>query len=342
MKTQYLVKEYEKVREDSVEFQRYRLEAEIEKKRFAYENALYEQRMAQKHMREFWESIQIAALWAFGAVFFPFFTLQMENVSRIIAIISWTACPFFVVWALICFVYTLGKIKFGFCYRGRKRALEQEDIFVGQKALELHKLEVELNKYAEKWEEVSLEERRTKEEDPESERQIEERQQQMRIHTIQVQLNRLRKESKNLKIQVENLTREESILTEKEQRHRRLLIGSLLGEGIGIILLGMPVIFVEVACSAWCLLSPPFVIFPALCLWFHAKMELSAGDELWLNRLFFRFFYENSFQRRREHLLENIVEKQKKIEQLEQEMKTLSVKKNFGVRDTLKKGGKCF
>lgn len=330
MKTQYLVKEYEKVREDSVEFQRYRLEADIEKKRFDYENALYEQRMAQKRMREFWENIQIAALWAFGAFFFPFFTLQMENVSRIIGIISWTVCPFFVIWAVICLGYTLKKIKFGFSYRERKRALEQEDIFVGQKALELHKLEVELHEYEEKWEEVSLKERRPEEEDPESERQIEERQQQMRIHTIQVQLNRLRKESKNLKIQVENLTREESILIEKELRHRRLLIGSLLGEGIGIILLGMPVTFIEVACSSWCLLLPPFVIFPAMCLWFHAKMELSAGEELWLNCLFLRYFYENSFQKRRENLLENIVEKQKKIEQLEQEMKTLSVKSISG------------
>lgn len=330
MKTRYLVKEYEKVREDSMEFQRYRLEAEIEKKRFAYENALYEQRMAQKHMREFWESIQIAFVWAFGAVFFPFFTLQMENVSRIIGIISWTVCPFFVIWAVLCFGYTLRRIKFGFCYRERKRALEQEDIFVGQKALELHKLEVELNKYAEKWEEVSLEECRPKEEDSEAERQIEERQQQMRIHTIKMQLNRLRKESKNLKTEVENLTKEESVLKEKEQRHRRFLIGSFLGEGIGLILLGMPVTFIEVACSSWCLLLPPFVIFPVLCLWIHAKMELSAGEELWINRLFFRFFYENSFQKRREHLLEMIVQKQKKMEQLEQEMKTLSVKRISG------------
>lgn len=41
MAIEYLVREYEKTREDSWEFQKYQLESEIEKKRFAYENALY-------------------------------------------------------------------------------------------------------------------------------------------------------------------------------------------------------------------------------------------------------------------------------------------------------------
>lgn len=333
MAIEYLATEYEKVREDSWEFQKYQLESEIEKKRFAYESALYEQRMAQKRMQDFWQSIQIGGLWAFGILFFPFFTIQLENVSRLIAVLSWAACPFLVGWALVCLLYTLGKVKFGFSYKERKRALEQEDILVGKKALELHKLELELKKYPEPLAEVSSKECLQPQNDElclEHERACQERQRQMRLHVLRMQLDRANRVEKTLETEMDSLEKEESILREKERKHRRFLIGSLLGEGIGLVFLGIPVIFIEVACSAWCLLLPPFVIFPVLCLWFRARMELSAGEELWLNRVFLHYFYENSFQKRREDVVEKIVQQQKKIEELEQEMLLLASKSVSG------------
>lgn len=327
MAIEYLTTEYEKVREDSWEFQKYQLNAEIEKKRFDYENALYEQRMAQKRMQDFWQSIQISGLWVFAIFFFPFFTIQLENVSRIIAVLSWAFCPFVVVWAFICLVYNLGKIKFGFSYKQRKRELEQEDIFVGKKALELHKLEMKARKYLYEWAEVSLKEKMQQQKEnvcPEYERQMEERQRQMRLQALRMQLDRANRVEKKLETELEILMNEESILQEKELRYRKFLIGSMLGEVVGLVFLGVPVTFIEVLCSALCLLMPPFVIFPAMCSWFRAKMELCAGEELWLNRVFLHFFYENSFQKRREDVVGKIVQQQKKIEELKQEMSLLA------------------
>lgn len=343
MAIEYLTKEYEKVRGDSWTFQKYQLESEIEKKCFDYENTLYKQKMAQKRMQDFWQSIQIGGLWAVGILFFPFFTIQLENVSRLIAMLSWVACPFLIGWALVCFVYTLGKIKFGFSYKERKRALEQEEILVANKALELHKLELELKKYSEPVEVSSKEciQMQNEELCLEHEREREERQRQMRLHVLRMQLGRANRVEKMLETEIESMEKEENILREKELTHRRFLIGSLLGEGIGLIFLGIPVLFIEVACSAWCLLLPPFVIFPVLCLWLRARMELSAGEELWINRVFLHYFYENSFQKRRQDVIEKIVQQQKEIEELEREMSRL-VSKSISGCEMLKKNKEKF
>lgn len=325
MRTRFVISEYEKTREDSLEFRKYQLESEIEKKRFAYESALHEQKVAQKHMREFWQNVQIGGLWAFGVVFFPFLTLQLERFSRITGVLSLTACPFVVIWALICFFYTLGKIKFGFCYKERKQVLEQADILVGNQALELHKLELDMENYSASQKENVLKEE--EEENPEVEREREIRLRQMRQQVIRIQIDRAKKVKKSLENELENIMEEENILTAKEQRHRRFLIGSLIGEGIGLVFLGVPGNFIRVACISWCLLLPPFVIFPILCFWLRAKMELSVGEDLWCNQVLFSFLYENSFQKKREAVTEKIVQQQEKIDQLEQERSRLLLDK---------------
>jgi len=129
---------------------------------------------------------------------------------------------------------------------------------------------------------------------------------------------------KELETELETLMNEESVLRGKELRYRRLLIGSLFGEGIGLVCLGLPGTFIENICSSWCLLLPPFVIFPVLCFWLRARMELSAGEDLWLNRVFLPLFYENSFQKRRENVTEKLLQQKKKIEELEQEISLLA------------------
>lgn len=317
MLTKYVISKYGKTREDSLEFQKYQLESEIEKKRFAYESALYEQKVAQRRMRDFWQNVQISGLWAFGALFFPSLAIQLERVLRIAGILSWTVCPFLVIWALICFLYTLKKIKFGFSYKERKQLLEQADILVGSQALELHKLELDMEKYS-----ASLVESVSKEEGEENlevERERKVRQGQMHLQLIRIQIDRAKEVKKSLENELENIMEEENILTAKEQRYRRVLIGSVVGEGMGLVFLGAPGNFIPVACNAWCLLLPPFVIFPILCLWLRAKMELSVGEDLWCNQVLFSFLHENSFQKKRESVTEKILQQQKKIDRLEQE-----------------------
>ena len=323
MRAEYVKSKYEKTREDSWEFQKYWLESEIEKKRFTYENALYEQKIAQKRMRDFWQNVQISLLWAFGTVLFPFLATKLEQFSILTGIVAWTVIPFAVIWALLCLLYTLKKIKFGFSYKEIKSILEQEDILVGKSALELHKQELELEKYPDSLTEGALKGKQ-KEEWEEAEEEREYRQRQMRLQVFRMQLERARRGQKQLKNQMENMMEEEQILVEKERRYRRFLIGSILGEGIGLALLGMPGNFIEVACSSWCMLLPPFVMFPTLCLWLRAKMELSVGEELWLNRVFFSFLHKNSFYKRQENIREQIVQQQQKIEELEQQITRLT------------------